>query len=104
MVVSDPDDNEDRSTYGWQAAACTLDDGTGCLSAPYDAQRYDADLPSGSELAIPATLPGDVRSISVDFEARDDRGGVGSASIVFRLTDAPALARRHHGRSVARSP
>jgi hypothetical protein len=104
MVVSDPDDNEDRSTYGWQAVACTVDDGTGCISPPYDAQRYDEDRQSGIELTIPATLPGNVRSVSVDFEARDDRGGIGSASIVFRVSDAPVLVRRHDRPGVAPSP
>ena len=104
MVVSDPDDNEDRSTYGWQAFACTLDDGTGCIKPPFDAQRYDEALASGVDLDIPATLPGNTRSTSVDFEARDDRGGIGAASIVFRIADAPALEPQPARRSVAPSP
>jgi hypothetical protein len=102
MVVSDGDDNEDKSTYRWQAFACTVDDGTGCLDAPYDAQRYDEDLPSGIDLEIPVALPGDIRSISVDFEARDDRGGIGAASMVFRLADAASV--RRHRRGMAPSP
>jgi hypothetical protein len=89
MVVSDPDDNEDESTYGWQAFACTEDGGIGCVTPPFDAQLYDEELASGVELQIPSTLARDVRSISIDFEARDDRGGIGLASIVFRVGDAP---------------
>ena len=103
MVVSDADDNEDKSTYRWQAFACAVDDGTDCLDAPYDAQHYDEELPSGIDLEIPVALPGDTRSISVDFEARDDRGGIGAASMVFRVGDAPGAARRHH-RSMAQPP
>jgi hypothetical protein len=89
MVVSDPDGNEDKSTYGWRAFACTEDDGTGCMSAPFDEQRYDEELPSGLELQIPLSLASDVRSTSIDFEARDDRGGIGLASMVFRLVRSP---------------
>jgi hypothetical protein len=103
MVVSDADNNEDRASYGWQAFACTVDDGTGCIPPPYDAQHYDEDLASGLVLEIPASLAGDARSTSVDFEARDDRGGFDTASLVFRIADAPALVRRQP-RSGAPSP
>jgi hypothetical protein len=91
MVVSDPDDNQDSSTFGWQAFACTGDDGTGCPDPPYDAQHYDEDLAQGVELVIPASLPGDVRSTIVQFDARDDRGGIAEAFMVFRI-DPPAAS------------
>lgn len=87
MIVSDPDDNEDESSYGWKAFACKGDGGTLCVSEPYDAQHYDEERATGIELEIAATLPGDVRSISVDFEVRDDRGGIGTAFMVFHVTD-----------------
>jgi len=103
MYVSDPDDNEDSSTYGWQAFACTADDGSVCIKPPYDTQQYDGDLPWTTDFEVSVTLPGGVRSTSIDFEARDDRGGIGSASIVLRLTDAPALVHPHGPRSVAPS-
>ena len=89
MIVSDADDNEDASTYRWTASACDGDNGTLCADAPYDAQHYDEQRAEGLELEVPASLPADVRSISVDFEARDDRGGVAVASMVFHVTDAP---------------
>ncbi len=104
MIVSDADDNQDRSSYSWKATACAADNGTLCSAQPYDAQHYDEQSASGLELEIPATLPGEVRSISVDFEVRDDRGGIGVAFMLFHLTDAMTPMRRHSRRSVASSP
>jgi hypothetical protein len=102
LIVSDADDNEDRSTYRWEAFACTIADGTGCMSPPFDAQHYDEELASGLDLEIPANLTADVRSISVDFEARDDRGGFDQASLVFRVE--PPAPRGYRGRGVAPAP
>ena len=104
MHVSDPDNNQDRSTYSWQAFACTADNGSVCIKPPYDTQQYDRDLPWTSEFEVSVSLPADVRSTSVDFEARDDRGGIASAFIVFHLTDAPARVHQRDRRSAEPSP
>jgi len=88
MRVSDPDDNEDPASYGWAASACR-DRGTGCDPA-YDAQHYDENAGLGLDVEVPITLPGDVSSISVDFEARDDRGGITTQSLIFCLTTPPS--------------
>jgi hypothetical protein len=90
MAVSDPDGNEDPSSYGWQASACGKDNGSDCVD-PFDAQHYDEQSGMGTEVAVPVTLPGDVRSISVDFEAHDDRGGIARQSLIRCLTGAPTL-------------
>jgi hypothetical protein len=88
MIVSDADGNEDESSYGWKAFACAADDGTACAREPYDAQRYDEERGAGLELEIPTSLPADVRSISLDFEVRDDRGGIAVAFMVFHVIGA----------------
>jgi hypothetical protein len=83
MLVGDGDGNEDPSTYGWQVSTCSNHDGTGCADQPFDAQHYDEQRGLGVEFEIPATLSSDVGSISFDFEARDDRGGIVPFLIVF---------------------
>jgi hypothetical protein len=107
MIVTDPDDNEDASTYGWKATACAADDGSLCSTQPYDAQHYDEQRALGVELEIPTTLASDVRSISVDFEVRDDRGGIAVAFMLFHLTAATSLEPRqisHHRQRRPSSP
>jgi hypothetical protein len=101
MVVSDPDGNEDPSSYSWAAFACDSTRGSLCPGDPYDAQSYDEHLASGLEVEVPVTLPGHVHSISVDFEARDNRGGVTTQSMIFPLTDAPTLPSNAAGASTA---
>ncbi|MGH2898864.1 MAG: hypothetical protein ACRDMZ_09340, partial [Solirubrobacteraceae bacterium] len=81
--------NEDPSSYGWEAHAC---DGL-CETEPFDAQHYDEPAERGLELDVPATLPGSVGTISVDFQAGDDRGGVAKQSLIFHLANAPTLPR-----------
>ena len=91
MSVGDADGNQDESTYGWAAFACLSDRGSECRQPAYDAQHYDERLALGVELEIPATLAGDVRSTSLDFEVRDDRGSSGVAFMLFHVTDATTL-------------
>lgn len=92
MLISDADGNEDPSSYGWKAFACQSNAGTDCDREPFDAQHYDEDLGMGLEVEIPATLRAEIHSISIDFEARDDRGADNSSqSLVLQLTDAPKL-------------
>lgn len=91
MSVGDADGNQDASTYGWAAFACISDLGSDCLQPAYDAQHYDEQRAEGVELEIPATLRGDVRSISLDFEVRDDRGSSAVAFMRFHLISATTL-------------
>jgi len=89
LRVSDPDGNEDPASYGWMVSACGRDGGRTCDPA-YDAQHYDEEAGLGLEVEVPVTLAGDVQSISVDFEARDDRGGIKQDSLIFCLTAPPS--------------
>ena len=98
VFASDPD--EDELTNSWQASACIADNGTGCIYEPFDMQIYDERRGTGTELTIPLILPGDARSISVDFETLDGRGGGDPSTMVFHLIDAPA----HEPRSVESRP
>jgi hypothetical protein len=91
MSVGDADGNQDRSTYGWEAFACVNDNASGCKQPAYDAQHYDDVRALGVEVEIPVTLAADVRSISLDFKALDDRGGAGVAFMHFHLMDAATL-------------
>jgi hypothetical protein len=89
MQVTDPDGNLDPASFGWTVSACGRGQGRTCDPA-YDAQHYDEDAGLGLEVEVPVTLPDDVRSISVDFEARDDRGGRTTQSLIFCLTVPPS--------------
>jgi hypothetical protein len=93
MAVSDPDGNEDPASYGWEAFACDSTTGSLCDTEPFDAQHYDEPAERGLDVEVPATLPGGVRSISVDFQAGDDRGGLTKQSLIFHLANAPTLPR-----------
>lgn len=90
MLVGDPEHNADPSTYGWEAFTCSESGGTGCVDEPFDAQHYDEQRGLGVEFEIPARLPDDVGSVSLDFEVRDDRGAINDTQfIVFHLIDGP---------------
>ena len=93
MMVTDPDGNQDPSSYGWEAHACDSTTGSLCVTEPFDAQHYDETAETGLEVRVPATLPRNVHSISIDFLAADDRGGITKQSLVFLLVDAPTLPR-----------
>jgi hypothetical protein len=92
MRVSDPDGNADPSSYGWKASACKDEHGSMCDPEPFDAQHYDEGAGMGVEVEIPTTIRAEIHTISIDFEARDDRGGINPPlSLVLQLTDAPNL-------------
>jgi hypothetical protein len=90
MVVSDPDGNEDPSSYRWAAAACRTEKGGMCDPA-FDAQHFDEEGGMGTEVQVPVSLPGDINTIGISFEARDDRGGSVTLPLLRPLSDAPSL-------------
>jgi hypothetical protein len=101
MQVSDPDGNQDPSSYGWEAFACDSATGSECIG-PYDAQHYDEHDGLGMEVEVPTSLPSNVRTISVDFHASDDRGGVAKQSLILHLVNPPTLPRNASAASGAR--